>query len=236
MKLYIIRHADPNYEIDSITDTGKLEAHALAHRLEKEGITHIFTSPLGRAMDTMHYTAKRLNIPYEVEYWMKELSNLRVDDPLIGNINLWDISGEVVLSWYSSPKNRQLNWKSTPYFNNLYLHQVYENIKIASNEFISKQGYTWDNGLYKIKKSNKNRVAVFCHNGLALAWISYLLSIPLPLMWTGFFLFPSSVTTILFEERSSVNAVPRCLGLGDVSHLYKSSLLPLPRGIKANWE
>lgn len=35
MKLLIVRHGDPNYEIDSLTDTGWKEAELLAGRLSK---------------------------------------------------------------------------------------------------------------------------------------------------------------------------------------------------------
>jgi broad specificity phosphatase PhoE len=52
MRLYLMRHADPDYGIDSITPAGHLEAEALSVRLEQEKITQIFCSPLGRAKPT----------------------------------------------------------------------------------------------------------------------------------------------------------------------------------------
>jgi probable phosphoglycerate mutase len=55
-------------------------------------------------------------------------------------------------------------------------------------------------------------------------------------MWSGFWLPPSSVTTVLFEERSAEWAVPRCIGLGDVSHLHMAGLGVQPSGIKANFD
>jgi probable phosphoglycerate mutase len=44
------------------------------------------------------------------------------------------------------------------------------------------------------------------------------------------------VTTVLFDERSSEWAVPRCLGVGDVSHLYAEGLPVQPRGLLSNRE
>ena len=38
MKLLIVRHAEPNYEIDGLTEKGKREAALLAERLKKEKI------------------------------------------------------------------------------------------------------------------------------------------------------------------------------------------------------
>lgn len=70
---------------------------------------------------------------------------------------------------------------------------------------------------------------------LAVHGLAHLLEIPVTLMWSGFWLAPSSVTTILFDERSPGIAVPRCIGLGDVSHLYESGLPVKQRGIIANF-
>jgi probable phosphoglycerate mutase len=47
LRLYIIRHGDPDYINNTITPQGHLEAQALAKRLEREGITRIYSSPLG---------------------------------------------------------------------------------------------------------------------------------------------------------------------------------------------
>jgi hypothetical protein len=44
------------------------------------------------------------------------------------------------------------------------------------------------------------KIAIFCHNGMALTLISHLLAIPLPMVHVSMWLAPSSVTTILFDE------------------------------------
>ena len=53
MRIYIIRHADPDYDNDTLTSAGHKEAIALAERLETERINRICCSPLGRARRTM---------------------------------------------------------------------------------------------------------------------------------------------------------------------------------------
>ena len=52
MKLLIIRHGDPDYSIDSLTETGWKEAAMLVPRLEKLDVKAFYVSPLGRARDT----------------------------------------------------------------------------------------------------------------------------------------------------------------------------------------
>ncbi len=58
MKLLIIRHGDPDYEHDSVTEKGKREVELLGQRLAKENITKIYCSPLGRARATAAPTCR----------------------------------------------------------------------------------------------------------------------------------------------------------------------------------
>lgn len=52
MKLLIVRHADPDYSIDSLTPTGWREAELLSDRLVRTPADFYYVSPLGRAQDT----------------------------------------------------------------------------------------------------------------------------------------------------------------------------------------
>ena len=57
MRLIFIRHGEPDYEHDSLTEKGWREADLLVPRLRKEdSIDTIYCSPLGRALDTAKAT------------------------------------------------------------------------------------------------------------------------------------------------------------------------------------
>ena len=60
MKILIIRHGDPDYSIDSLTEKGWREAELLSERLKDAGITSFYCSPLGRANDTAKPTLDKL--------------------------------------------------------------------------------------------------------------------------------------------------------------------------------
>ena len=60
MKLLIVRHGDPDYSIDSLTETGWKEAQLLAQRLSKLDIRAFYVSPLGRARDTASLTLQAM--------------------------------------------------------------------------------------------------------------------------------------------------------------------------------
>ena len=52
MKIILIRHGDPNYEKDCLTELGHKQVKVAAQRLLKEGIDEVYCSPLGRARQT----------------------------------------------------------------------------------------------------------------------------------------------------------------------------------------
>lgn len=234
MRLYIIRHGDPDYENNTITTEGHKEAAALSKRLSSQGLDRIFCSPLGRAIDTMKYTTDILHLNYEIEDWLYERPELFIDDEKNGFKAMFQFPGETIRSGCPLPTHD--TWYKAEMFKNnrAQVMDAVDKIRAASDSLLDRLGYERQGGVYSCKNPNCEKVAVFCHAGTALTWLSHLLEIPVTLMWSGFWLPPSSVTTILFEERSKEWAVPRCLGLGDISHLYEAGLTESSVGLEAN--
>ena len=54
MRILIIRHGDPDYEKDSLTQKGWHEAELLADKMEKTDVTAFYVSPLGRTLQALH--------------------------------------------------------------------------------------------------------------------------------------------------------------------------------------
>ena len=52
MRILLIRHGDPDYEHDTLTEKGRREAELLAKRASSLAMGSCYQSPLGRAMDT----------------------------------------------------------------------------------------------------------------------------------------------------------------------------------------
>jgi broad specificity phosphatase PhoE len=70
--LYIIRHGDPDYACDSLTKKGRKQAKVLAERLAVHGLDRVYTSPLGRALETARQTCELLGLDCETENWTSE--------------------------------------------------------------------------------------------------------------------------------------------------------------------
>lgn len=75
MLLYLIRHGDPDYATDSLTERGKLQAEAVGKRMAKMKIDKVFSSPLGRAKETAEPACRLLGIDCNIEDWTAEIGD-----------------------------------------------------------------------------------------------------------------------------------------------------------------
>lgn len=231
MRLYIIRHADPDYANNTLTPAGHLEAQALARRLASHGLDYLYCSPLERARLTARYTADLLKIEPAVEEWTQEIPDWRVELAGWGPMPKWDLPAEVLRA---QPYPTHETWHEMPFWDAASTRACFDALVAASDQFLARHGYVREGRLYRCVRPNRAQVAVFCHQGFGVTWLAHLLDIPPPVMWSAFYLAPSSVTTVLFEERSAQWAAPRCLAVGDVSHLYEARLPVQPRGLRGN--
>jgi probable phosphoglycerate mutase len=231
MQLYIIRHADPDYSIDGLTEFGHKEAAALGVRIAAAGLERLYASPLGRAQLTAGYIAKETGLKVETEPWTCEL-DWAAGMPDGRRAPIWDYPGEQIPELHEGARRWGDDtdlWLSREEF-----RHKYSDLKEASDQFFARHGYVREGGRYRIEFPSTERIAVVCHGGIGMAWLAHLLQLPLSVVWSVFWLAPSSVTTVLFEERSQTFAVPRCLAMGDTSHLYAGGMNVRPRGLIAN--
>ncbi|MGG6314151.1 histidine phosphatase family protein [Paenibacillus macerans] len=233
MRIYIIRHADPDYANDTITPAGHSEAKALATRLAKEKMNRIYCSPVKRAQHTMAYTRDLTGLQVETQSWLAEIQDWSAKDASGREITAWNVGGDIIRGRKPLPTHEE--WHAAEPFRSPNIRRGFEEIRAASDRFLEAAGFCREDGRYRIVRPSDEKLAVFCHMGLGMAWIAHLLELPLPLVWSGVWLPPSSVTTILMDARNEEWAVPRCLGMGDVSHLYEAGLPVSRQGIIANF-
>lgn len=233
MRCYLVRHADPDYANDSITAAGHAEAAALGERLRDEGVTQLFASPMGRAQATAAHVAEATGLRVATEDWTAEWGHLRLETRH-GQRCLWDIDGEELRTGQLA--RNPLGWAATAPLDHPGLEESYLRMAMHSDEFFQRQGYRRLDARYAIEQASTERLVLVCHGGFGLAWLSHLLGVPLPVIWSSFWLAPSSVTVLLWDQRSDRYAVPRALCIGDTSHLARRGHPVRPRGIKANFD
>lgn len=227
MLLYIIRHADPIYKPDSLTEKGKRQAEALGRRLSVHGLDKIYCSPMIRAQETARPACELLGIKPEILDWTSEEYASRdfgFNDPDRDNIWTWTFGVDVTR--YKNEKVLAMGdewYKAEPFcFSNA--KEGYERIGRESDSFLEKLGYKREGLKYKILNGNNEKVAVFCHYGFGTTWMSHLLGINPMLFWSTFDINHSGVTIIEFQNRDSGYTAPKVLALSEVSHFYGDRL------------
>lgn len=225
MRLIIVRHGDPNYEIDSLTETGWKEAELLSERLSKMNIDDFYLSPLGRAQDTARATLKKMGKNAVTYDWLREF------DP---RINRPDKPGEKMIAWDWLPED----WTSIPEFYNVDTWTDHPSMKEGNvkeeydwvcenfDKVLAKYGYVRNGKNYDVINESHKTIAFVCHFGLECVLISHLLNVSPMILWHGFCAAPTSVTTIYTEERRKGTASFRVNAFGDISHINMAGEKP----------
>ena len=222
MYLYLIRHGDPNYALDCLTERGKLQAEAVAKRLQHAGITKVYSSPMGRAIETAQPTCELLGLPMTIEPWSHEILKEHMTSQTFP-----DGEPTVLFKVQNTryQENGQYNlsfsqWLSAPGFSESDIEIARTEIVEGGRDFLARLGYREENGIYRIENPNEERVALFCHGCFLFTWISELLHIPLHIAWSSLSFTHTGVTVLRFSNNPDGYTSPRCLTCSDISHLY----------------
>lgn len=220
MRLYLIRHAEPDYPRDALTPRGHRQAAALARRVEKLAPGYLYSSPMGRARETARPIAERLGLPCSVEPWTAELEDWTIEaqrpehEPW-GEAPAWELAVDRVRG--QSPGD---SWHKEPPFADTGLETKLAELIRASDAFLRCHGLERQGDFFRrLDDAVAPPIVLVCHGGFALTWLAHLLVLPPPLVWTSFTLAPASLTSLVFEAVDTDQLAPRCVGLGDLSHL-----------------
>lgn len=228
MRILIIRHGDPDYAIDSLTEKGWKEAELLADRLEKESIDYFYCSPLGRARDTAGCTLARVKKEAVICDWMQEFY-YPIADPETGKARIaWDFMPGY---WTKKPELYDKDqWMHAELFQNSEICKKAELVTESLDKLLAEHGYERCGNYYKVVKGNTDTIAIFCHLGVEFVMLSHLIGVSAPVLWQGCFVAPTSVTVLKTEERVPGEACFRCKTIGDTGHLYIAGETPSESG------
>lgn len=220
MKLIFIRHGEPDYRIDSLTEKGDIEAKLLAERISKLDVKEFYVSPLGRAKRTAGYTLEKMGREAETLEWLEEFRGRMDTRP--------DSMGKMNICWDWLPKDWKTDlvfydpdkWADAPAFEGSNVKMEKEHVVECLDKFLEEHGYVRNGNLYTVVKPNNDTIVFFCHFAVTCVMIGRLLNISPFLLWHNFCMVPTSVTKLVTEERTEGIANFRMLEFGDISHLY----------------
>lgn len=222
MKLIFIRHGDPDYAHDTLTEKGWREAELLAERVSGWKVTDFYVSPLGRAQDTASLSLKRMGRTAVTLNWLREF-DAPIYDPSRREEKIipWDFLPGY---WTRIPQMYDKDaFADTDVMKTGPVKQEYARICKGLDDLLAGYGYVREGGVYRTdRRDDVNRDAVvvlFCHMGVTLFLLSHLLGVSPVVMTSGFFLPTTSVTVAGTEEVQPGIAFFRCQGAGDTWHL-----------------
>lgn len=219
MKLLIVRHGDPDYSIDSLTEKGWKEAEYLSERLSKLNVKDFYVSPLGRAKDTASFTLKKMNRTAVECDWLQEFDVL-IDRPDVTDRQkrLWDWLPQ---DWTQDERfYRYDHWYENERLQQSDAKGYYDYVTGKFDKLLAEHGYVREGHYYRVEKPNEDTLVFFCHFGLECVLLAHLIGASPMVLWHGFCAAPSSVTTVNTEERREGIASFRISAFGDISHLY----------------
>lgn len=163
MRLIFIRHGDPDYKNDNLTQKGIREVELLTKRVVKwfEQNTNdensqrkidIFCSPLGRAKATAAPSLKILNRKAEICSWLQEF-HYKTKMPKTNEETMcWDLLPE----FYVSDKMffDKDNWQNSQFMKNGNIAKYYKIVCSGIDGILSRYGYDKKNKngmIYKVK-------------------------------------------------------------------------------------
>lgn len=236
MRLLFIRHGDPDYEHDTLTEKGKVEARLLADIIDGFGIDDVYQSPLGRARDTARFSLNVLGKEAETLDWLREFpaefdpgisetarrayANEIKTDPETGEYQkriVWDI---LPVYFAEHPELFDVNaWRDSELVKVTDMLPKYDYVISSFDKFLEDNGYRREGLIYRAQQGNDKTIALFCHFGITAVLLSRLWNVSPFVNMQFLFTAPTSVTEVVTEEREKGFVSFRTLRVGDITHL-----------------
>jgi probable phosphoglycerate mutase len=221
VRFLIIRHGDPDYEHDSLTDLGRRQAAALADRLAGFPLKRLCSSPYGRALATAQYTADKTGLAVEKLEWIREMNDVVVPGKLRNDLAVWHINPRHLSALAREGEGWMKNGIFEKTLLSVRLREMEEGGKALLGEYglsPREHGYTRERDL-----AGEGDVAIFCHQGAGITFMAWLLGLSPPDLWRSVYIAPTSVSIILVEQPEEGAASMRMLKMGDLSHLHEAA-------------
>ena len=216
MRLILVRHGHPNYELDCLTPMGHLQAEAAAERLRNEKIDAFYASTCGRALETAAHAASRYGLSVTELPFMREVTwgyNGKSNDP---SGLPWDLVERMVLDGKTLWNH---NWQVCPPFQG---NCICDHVNLIANEldnWLQTLGYTREGEYYRAGENTAKSVALFSHGGSSSALLAHIFNVPFPFMIRVFHADFTSITILNFPDTPGELVIPVLELVNDCAHI-----------------
>lgn len=219
MRLIFVRHGEPNYEKDCLTETGVRQAKAAAKRLLREGIEQVFSSPQGRAIETAReYALMAGNKPIMKLSFMHEISwGATNGNELYSGGHPWTIADKLVSEGYEITR---ADWREHPLFACNTVTACADYVAAETDKWMETLGYRREGAYYRqiLPEANEKTCALFSHGGSSTAALAHLLNQTFPYMISLIHMPFTSIIILRFDARPGSLCLPHLELAGDCAH------------------
>jgi probable phosphoglycerate mutase len=234
MRLLFIRHGDPDYVHDDLTEKGRREALLLAAAAKNMNLGTCYVSPLGRAQATARYCLEATGKTAETKDWLHEFpvkldlnqapefihaySDVKMENGIYKPLSFWDMITDY---WADEPIYMDpIHWRESPICKAIDVAGKFDEVSAGLDALLAEHGYVREGGHYRVVRENDETLTFFCHFAIASALVAHIWNVSPFTLWFHTQMAPTSVTELITEERHAGIAHFRAQRLGDISHLY----------------
>ncbi len=217
MRILFIRHGEPDYARDCLTDEGRRQAEAAAERLSGENIARIYSSPNGRARQTAAATARRLGLPVVILDYMHEITWGGPDIPVDGHpwtLGDWLLDREN-FDYYAN------DWREHPYFKHNAATDDYRRVTAKFDALLETLGYRHEGARFLCADGSEETVAVFSHGGSGACALAHLLALPFPYVASVMPYDFTSIISVVLPARPGEYVHARLELFNDAAHIRR---------------
>ena len=207
MRILFVRHGEPDYARDCLTAQGRLQARAAALRLREEGTDVLFSSPMGRAVETAEALSAQLDRkPVTLLPFMHELRWGSADGaPVFADGHPWDIADEMIRQGMDLTDP---SWAELPWFKNNLVTAGAQTVARETDEWLATLGYVREGRYYRHAGDGPGTAAVFCHGGSSSAAAAHLLNLTFPYVCALLHLPFAGMFSLRFDPRPGSLCLP----------------------------
>lgn len=217
MKIIFVRHANPNYEADCLTELGRAQAALTAKRLTSSGIKRIYSSSCGRALETASYTARELGLKVIPCDFMREISWAPIEgEELPDGGEPWIATRRMIARNECIMRE---DWRELPTYKKSEILGCADVVAKGIDGWLSELGYTREGNYYRVGMPELKAVAMFCHAGSFSSAISHLFNLPLPFIFGAIPIYQAAIAEITLTSVEGTLITPRFATVNDKVHL-----------------
>ena len=219
MRIILIRHGDPNYEKDCLTELGHKQAAAAAQRLLSESIDEVFSSPQGRAVQTAEYFSKASGIKdIHILDFIRGIRYGHEDELYDDKWHPWKGADKLMADGQNLQSD---SWRDFPVYKENFATIDADKIGEETDKWLASQGYVREGLYYRNRRpDNQQRtLAIFCHGGASSAFLARVLNQTFPYMCAVCNFSHTGISVLRFNKNPGSLAMPVVELLNDDRHL-----------------